>query len=219
MSAPAFAYLTSGFKASDYNPFNWGGCVMARGSGWDSDRRSADSQQHPKWDAFLWPDDSNNNWKGRNTSAPATPNRYCPVELLPLTSDKSDIEDKIDEMYSDGNTHINVGLVWGWRVLSPTAPFTEGHAYDDEDYNKAIVLMTDGENVMSSTRLHGLRLLESQAISGPPTRNRTPSTNSTPDDDGLQQHQGRRHHHLYHHVPGQLELGARSDARLRQRTG
>jgi hypothetical protein len=124
---------------------------MARGSGWDQTDEAPTSNNTRKWTAFLWPDDSNNNWKGKNTSASASPNRYCPVELLPLTSDKSDIEDKIDEMYSDGNTHINVGLVWGWRVLSPTAPFTEGHAYDDEDYNKAIVLMTDGENVMSST--------------------------------------------------------------------
>ena len=51
-------------------------------------------------------------------------------------------------MVSAGNTHINVGLVWGWRTLSPTAPFTEGVAYDNQDYNKAIVLMTDGENTM-----------------------------------------------------------------------
>jgi len=145
-----FGYLTSGFSASSYNPFTWSGCVMARGSGMDQ-TDEAPTTNSKKWDAFLWPDDSNNNWKGKKTDKNATPNRYCPVSLLPLTSAKSTIEDKIDEMHSDGNTHINIGLVWGWRVISPTAPFTEGHAYDDEDFNKAIVLMTDGENVMSSS--------------------------------------------------------------------
>jgi hypothetical protein len=123
---------------------------MARGSGFDV-TDDAPTSNATRWDAFLWPDDSNNNWKGWGSGPPATPNRYCPVELLPLTGTKSDVDDKIDEMSSAGNTHINYGLVWGWRVLSPTAPFTEGHDYDDEDYVKSIVLMTDGENVMSSS--------------------------------------------------------------------
>jgi hypothetical protein len=79
------------------------------------------------------------------------PNEDCPVPVLPLTSIKADVEDRIDDMFSDGITHINIGLVWGWRVLSSKAPFTEGVDYNDEDFNKAIVLMTDGENFFSSS--------------------------------------------------------------------
>ena len=146
-----FGYLTSGFDASSYNPFSWGGCVMARGNGRDQTDEAPTGNNSRKWTAFLWPDGSNNNWNGSGSGPPASPNRYCPVALLPLSTDKSVVEDKIDSMSSAGNTHINVGLVWGWRVISPTIPFTEGHAYDDEDFNKAIVLMTDGENVMSSS--------------------------------------------------------------------
>ena len=41
---------------------------------------------------------------------------------------------------------IPAGLLWGWRVLSSTAPFTEGAAYNDEKWVKAVVLLTDGEN-------------------------------------------------------------------------
>ena len=41
---------------------------------------------------------------------------------------------------------IPAGLLWGWRVLSPTSPFTEGATYTDEKWVKAIVLLTDGEN-------------------------------------------------------------------------
>ena len=38
------------------------------------------------------------------------------------------------------------GLAWGWRVLSPTVPFTEGRAYTAEGNKKIIILMSDGEN-------------------------------------------------------------------------
>ncbi len=46
----------------------------------------------------------------------------------------------------NGNTVIPAGLLWGWRVVSPGAPFTARGAYNDEKLVKAIVLLTDGEN-------------------------------------------------------------------------
>jgi hypothetical protein len=52
----------------------------------------------------------------------------------------------IEELQPDGSTVIPAGLLWGWRVLSPGEPFTEGAAYDEEKRVKAIVLLTDGEN-------------------------------------------------------------------------
>ena len=145
-----FGYLKSSFDETDYNPFDWEGCVMARNGNRNSNDALPDTNAK-KWDGFLWPDDGSNNWSGSGSGPPATPNRYCPVEILPMTHVKSEVEDRIDEMSSAGNTHINMGLVWGWRVISPKEPFTEGHGYNNEDYNKAIVLMTDGQNVMSSS--------------------------------------------------------------------
>ena len=145
-----FAYLNNSFDEADYDPFDWEGCVMARNGNKNSNDALPDTNAK-KWGGFLWPDDGSNNWAGSGTSSWATPNRYCPAEILPMTSVKSEVEDKIDEMSSAGNTHINFGLVWGWRVISPKVPFTEGHGYANEDYNKAIVLMTDGQNVMSSS--------------------------------------------------------------------
>jgi hypothetical protein len=41
---------------------------------------------------------------------------------------------------------IPEGLAWGWRVLSPSIPFTEGVPYTDQDTIKAIILLTDGRN-------------------------------------------------------------------------
>jgi hypothetical protein len=49
-------------------------------------------------------------------------------------------------MIGSGSTNITSGLMWGWRALSETAPFTEGRAYSDPDNQKILILMTDGQN-------------------------------------------------------------------------
>jgi hypothetical protein len=50
--------------------------------------------------------------------------------------------------WSGGGTNQAEGLAWGWRVLSPTPPFTEGVAFNaaHDNVRKVIVLMSDGEN-------------------------------------------------------------------------
>lgn len=68
--------------------------------------------------------------------------------VLPLTNSRTAITDKINALNPEGYTHIALGLAWGWRVISPTAPFTEGVAYNDPRTNKAIILMTDGVNTV-----------------------------------------------------------------------
>src|SRR5690606_28408769 len=57
----------------------------------------------------------------------------------------------INGLQAVGNTYINVGLVWGWRVISPAFPFTEGAPYDDVDWSKTVILMTDGDNMPYNT--------------------------------------------------------------------
>ncbi|UPT63774.1 MAG: VWA domain-containing protein [Hyphomonadaceae bacterium JAD_PAG50586_4] len=98
-------------------------------------------------------------WKYRSgvshtmtTSAPNArgPNRGCPTPIVPLTTSRTTVINAIQAMqhWNGGGTNQAEGLAWGWRVLSPTAPFTEGRPYDDEDdpVRKVLVLMTDGEN-------------------------------------------------------------------------
>ena len=75
------------------------------------------------------------------------PSRGCEtMPLTPLTGDYDTIQKKIDEMVAGGATNIAEGLAWGWRLLSPGAPFTEGSTYADAANMKAIILMTDGAN-------------------------------------------------------------------------
>jgi Flp pilus assembly protein TadG len=70
--------------------------------------------------------------------------RTAPV--TPLSNTRATISAAINEMVATGNTVIPAGLAWGWRLVSPEAPFTEGITYDDEDTIKAIMLLTDGQN-------------------------------------------------------------------------
>jgi Flp pilus assembly protein TadG len=79
------------------------------------------------------------------------PNYSCPqASVLPLGDDMTALKDRIGEMNANGWTFGNLGMVWGWRMLSPTAPFTEGVEWDDTAWRKVIVMMTDGDNVRSS---------------------------------------------------------------------
>jgi Flp pilus assembly protein TadG len=93
-----------------------------------------------------------NNSASLDTSAPDTrgPNRGCPTPIVPLTSDDGVVQTNIAAMrhWSGGGTNQAEGLAWGWRVLSPTAPFTEGVAFNAarDNVRKVIVLMSDGEN-------------------------------------------------------------------------
>lgn len=66
--------------------------------------------------------------------------------LTPMTNVKTTLDTAISQMNAAGSTVIPTGLAWGWRVISPSVPFTEGAPYTDEDTIKAIVLLTDGRN-------------------------------------------------------------------------
>lgn len=75
------------------------------------------------------------------------PNSGCDVQpLTRLTTDKSAFKTAVNAMVAGGDTDIKAGVMWGWHVLSPNAPFNDGAAYDDTNWTKIMVLMTDGQN-------------------------------------------------------------------------
>lgn len=88
-------------------------------------------------------------YAGRDASG-AGPNWGCSARpITPLTNRRATIDDAIGDMIASGTTNIPIGVSWGVRVLSPQAPFTEGSAFGDEDVIKAMVILTDGDNVMT----------------------------------------------------------------------
>lgn len=77
------------------------------------------------------------------------PNQDCPFnDITPLTNTKTTILAAITEMAPQGYTNIHQGAIWGFHMLSPTAPLIEAQGYDTSTV-KVIILMTDGENTVN----------------------------------------------------------------------
>jgi Flp pilus assembly protein TadG len=79
------------------------------------------------------------------------PNFTCNVQALSrLSSDRNGIKAAVDRMTAWGGTNTLEGFVWGWRTISPNAPFADGKDYTWKEgatkLQKIIVLMTDGDN-------------------------------------------------------------------------
>jgi Flp pilus assembly protein TadG len=75
------------------------------------------------------------------------PNSGCETQpLMRLTSNSDGVKTAIGNMIAAGNTDVPIGLTWGWNVISPIGPFADGKPYKDEEWQKFVVLMTDGNN-------------------------------------------------------------------------
>lgn len=90
---------------------------------------------------FCWRSDSNH---GTNQSCP-----YAYV--MPLSSDRDALIEHLDDMTPHGNTLGNIGMLWGSRLISPEPPFEEASPWDDVNWRKAVVMMTDGDNTRDGT--------------------------------------------------------------------
>jgi hypothetical protein len=74
-----------------------------------------------------------------------------------LSTDESLLKTQINQMVASGNTNILEGFMWGWRAISPNAPYADGRSYtwtmpnSSRQNRKIIVLMSDGDNYWAET--------------------------------------------------------------------
>jgi hypothetical protein len=84
------------------------------------------------------------------------PNLGCGPPITPLVASKATVLAAIDAMapWHRGGTMANLGLAWGWRVLSPRwrglwdgdLPDELPLDYEAENMEKVVILLTDGNN-------------------------------------------------------------------------
>jgi Flp pilus assembly protein TadG len=92
----------------------------------------------------------------KDTDTDYGPNAGCGIaSLLRLTnlrtsSGVNTVKAKLGQMVASGNTNVAMGAMWGWHAISPNGPFSDGTPYGTRNVTKVIVLLTDGDNVMSS---------------------------------------------------------------------
>ncbi len=78
---------------------------------------------------------------------PGIMNVWCAAELQTLSNDKDKVMSSINNLWTNGNTYIPEGVMWGLRTLSKQVPFTDVKtAAHDLKLRKIMVLMTDGDN-------------------------------------------------------------------------
>ncbi len=66
--------------------------------------------------------------------------------IQPLSTDHNATVAQLQAMTPHSGTNVAVGLEFGWQVVSPNAPWTEGVAYSDTSWRKIIILLTDGKH-------------------------------------------------------------------------
>ena len=130
----------------------------------ETDPDPYDENDPATWGEFLngdndWdPDGSLADLKEENSAQNdgTGPNLGCGPAITSLTAEKTTVQDAIDEMlpWHRGGTMANLGLAWGWRVLSPKwqgiwggdTPTELPLPYETTSMEKVVILLTDGVN-------------------------------------------------------------------------
>lgn len=125
---------------------NWRGCVHARYEH-DGEENDGDIQVGTGTYGSATPLD----WVAWEHNPTASSSKCLDHGITPLIREKSAIEAAVDELTNPkSNTNIAQGLTWAWRVLSPVAPFEEADPNPKGNHQRAIVLLTDGEQTGTS---------------------------------------------------------------------
>ncbi len=81
---------------------------------------------------------------------PTSPNPCPSQQLMPLTSNRTQLRNLVTSLQASGSTAGQIGLAWGWYTVSPvfgTIFSGEGRPapHDPLETMKVVILMTDGE--------------------------------------------------------------------------
>ncbi|MEH6494198.1 MAG: pilus assembly protein TadG-related protein [Pseudomonas marincola] len=182
----ALGYDLDNNGSNDTN-YGWKGCVEMRGHLDGGTIDTSDDPPATDFMPYLYHDghrnfsssrDKDNDWNDSNprtveeiasasvstwnsfySSVGTGPNAGCPSAILPLTAEKTTVQAAIDAMrpWYSGGTMGNIGMVWGWRALSPRwrglwagSDATLPKDYDEPLIDKAVIMMTDGQNTIFS---------------------------------------------------------------------
>jgi Flp pilus assembly protein TadG len=122
--------LASPFSAScgGSTRSGWNGCVMDRSQPFDASNAVPVSSNSA-------------------TLFPADQSAWCPQELMPLSSNWTALNSKIDAMVASGATNQTIGLAWAWQALTPGGPLNVPAL--PPDTRQVIILLTDGLNTQN----------------------------------------------------------------------
>lgn len=112
------------------NHSSWNGCVMDRDQDYDTTATPPVAGDSGSPSTLFWPQEYS----------------YCPVELMGLSYDWNKLKSKINTMNPNGSTNQAIGLAWAWLSLMQSAPLSAPAEDSNYQYQKVIILLTDGLN-------------------------------------------------------------------------
>ena len=83
------------------------------------------------------------NWTGWGESKECEEYKKKDLVIQPLTDNFGQLQSQLKKMKPHQLTHLSLGLEFGWHVISPNAPYSEGVAYNSKT-KKVIIFLTDG---------------------------------------------------------------------------
>jgi Flp pilus assembly protein TadG len=103
---------------------------------------------------------------------PSNENHCIAASIQPLTSDKTALHNTISTLTADGSTAGQIGVAWGWYMVSPNwaslfPTASQAVAYGTPNTLKAVILMTDG--AFNTTYCNGVISKDSPSGSGSPS--------------------------------------------------
>jgi hypothetical protein len=130
-----YATLPSKFVAGKGTSGTWTGCTQDRHYPYNLTDEKPGSDNATKWGQAL-----------AKVHASEGCGAYAPKNLVvaPLTDNFDALRSQLDAMRPYAWTHIALGAEFGYHLLSPNEPFTEGAAYGNKTVRKVMVLLTDG---------------------------------------------------------------------------
>jgi Flp pilus assembly protein TadG len=121
----------------------WTGCTQDRQSPYNLSDSTPTTDNASKWGQPQAPDHLEYACDGQWGDG----NGYAKHGLVvqPLTDKFTSITGQLNSMTPYAYTHIALGVEFGYHLLSPNEPFSEGKPYTDKTTEKFMVVLTDGE--------------------------------------------------------------------------
>jgi len=163
-SFQAYAYPYSSDAGITYDPWRTTGTPVGKNCTGSGSRRTCTSYTTATTYIYSY-----------QSSLPGTygPSLFCPQPVLPMVAEKATVINEINSLSAGGSTLIDIGMAWGWRMLSPKWQGLWGGEmnannlplpYNTALMNKVVILMTDGMNSMTGGNFTAYNYLDKNVL-------------------------------------------------------
>jgi Flp pilus assembly protein TadG len=138
-------------------------------NGWASGSGCNSTNWKNYWEGCVrdrtYPYDTNDGAPDKPNSKGLFPVHDCGslAKMMPLTTNWTALNSKVDEMQPNGMTNVTIGLAWGFHALTSNSPLSEAAA-PAADLDKVLIILTDGDNTQSWKNSNNTNVTTQSAI-------------------------------------------------------